>query len=65
MDYKEKVEKYIKTGNISDLQAMSELAFDLSCEVQELYELWKKTEYNQEIARIQEYIEMKGKQRKD
>lgn len=63
--YAERVGEYIRLGNMSDLQGMSELAFEITCTKQEAYEARKKTEYNQEIARITYFKTWRGKQRKD
>lgn len=65
MNYKEKVQYYIQKWTMSDLQEMSELAFDLTCAKQDAYEKWKEVEYNQELGRIASYKEYKGKTRKD
>jgi len=63
-DYKQKVEKYIKTGTMTDLQAMSELAFDITMLKQEAYERWTSTEYHQDILRVSIYSEYKNRTRK-
>lgn len=65
MNYKEKVQYYIQKWTMSDLQGMSELAFDLTCAKQDAYEERKALEYNQELARIAWYKEYKVKTRKD
>lgn len=48
---------------MTDLQAMSELAFDLTIKKQEAYEKRNQTEYNQDIARVAIYTDYKNKKR--
>lgn len=50
---------------MSDLQAMGDLALDITIEKNQAYEEWKKGEYNQEIGKIAKYIDYKGKKRGD
>lgn len=54
-----KVSDFIAVGNVSDLQAMWELAMYITEHKAEAYEQWKKTQYMQEAYRLAAYFEIK------
>lgn len=63
MNFTDKVRHYIQKWTMTDLQAMSELAFELTLKKQESYEKRNGTEYHQDIARVAIYTEYKNKTR--
>ena len=52
MSFTEQVAKYIKIGSTDDLDDMSSLAFEITVEMNNHFEDWKVTAYNQDLARI-------------
>lgn len=50
---------------MTDLQAMSELAFNISMDMQDAYEKRQELIHNQELLRISKYKEYKNMNRKD
>ena len=65
MNFTGRVQKYIQVGNIDDLQWMSELAFEITVEMNKFLEEWKVTSHNQDLARLAWYKKRKWKKRKD